>query len=302
MKSPIVMAVAAVLILGGGFFAYRMQQSTKTEYEHELGLDRIRREYLERSALAHQLSDPARYGDEQRALFKWYVGELTDHYNKFAEFKNYERFMDDLLEKQRKKRVKPAEFQQYEARYELVKDLWDRMGTGKYEPVYTAQDKGLRFDVWDVKAVPGDEPLVRVAFALYGAQRRWSEEKNERGRVRKLTVNADFQEVLFKGMDAADKLLGEASAKGVSFSVDDPERFIEEFPPSIVIGYYDLPRFPATVAKGEMTIKIGTRSVLTGENFAAVFVWRPEMTEEWKMDAGLEWKNAEERVVEPPEE
>src|SRR5690606_29030823 len=97
MNSPIVkLLIVVALVLGGGYFLRTEYLRQKAEHAHILDLERIRREYLERAPLARGMTDPQRYIDEQRSLWKWYFNELTEHYNQHPEFKNYERFMDDL--------------------------------------------------------------------------------------------------------------------------------------------------------------------------------------------------------------
>jgi hypothetical protein len=92
-------------------------------------------------------------------------------------------------------------------------------------------------------------------------------------------------------------------ATGEPFKIDNPERFIEEFPPDIVFGYYDLPKIPADVATAELTFDIGTRSVLTGEEIATKFVWKQQPAPaEWKLPAGAAWEGAQEQVREQPQD
>jgi hypothetical protein len=304
MNHPVVkLVVVLAVLLGGGFYAMRKVNTTKEEAEHKLGLERIRKEYLERAPMARLMAEPARYEDEQRAVWKWYFNELTDHYNRFPDRKNYERFLDELIEKKTKKKVKEQEFAQYEERYKLVKEYWELMEGGKYMPIFTALDKGLRFDVYEIRPIPDPrEPRVRLYFTIHGVQRKWNEEQTGAARIRKLTVNANYGDVQFKGVDEAGKPSVEFKASCEPFSVDNPERFIEEFPPGLVLGYYELPKIPALVAKAELAFEIGTRSVISGEEVMGKFVWNlAPLPSEWRLPASAGWDGAQEQVRGEPE-
>ena len=107
LNNPIVKIVAvAVVVLGGTGFGFSAFNKKNTELQHRMGLERIRREWLERQPFARTLSTPDKYRFEQAQLFKWYFSELTDHYNQFQGFKDYERFGDELEERKRAKKIK----------------------------------------------------------------------------------------------------------------------------------------------------------------------------------------------------
>lgn len=300
MNNPVAkLVVALVVLLGAAWFGVSKYNAKSEQYEHELGLERVRKEFLERAPFARLMAEPARYEDERRSLWKWYFDELTAHYNKFPDQKNYERFLDELIAKKQQRKLKEQEYKLYEERYELVKDYWDTMEAGKYMPVYTGLENGLRFDVYEIKPVPDPrEPRARLLFTLLGAQRKWNiEQSSGGGRIMKMSVNASFRELVFKGLDAEDKPVREMRASGDPFKIDYPERFIEEFPPGIVLGYYELPKIPSVVAKAEITFEIATRSVISGEEAVGKFVWKLDpVPSELKMPAGMVWEGAEEQI------
>lgn len=299
MNNPIVkLAIVLVILVGGGYFGLTNYRAKKTEYENKLGLERIRREWLERQPLARLMPDAEKYRFEQLQLFKWYFNELTEHYNKFQGLKNYERFSDDLELRKRQKKIKDNEYAPYAERYKLTFDLWEAMRTGKYETIFTAQDRGLRFDVYRQETA-GDK--LRLYYALYGTQRKWTADTTSGPKILKLTVNANFHSLSFSGLDADGKEIRKFDATGEPYKIDNPERFIEEFPPGIVFGYYDLPKIPSEVITAELTFDIATRSVLSGEEVPAKFVWKQPLPADWK---GGNWGDAQEQVREeapPPE-
>ena len=300
MNNPIVKLIAVLVVLvGGGFFGLTTYRKKSTEYENRLDLDRIRREWLERQPLARQLDAPDKYRFEQQQLFKWYFNELTEHYNKFQGLKDYERVGNDLEDKKRTKKMKDAEYALLSERYKGTKDFWELAKANKYDPVFTAVDKGLRFDIYKVESIADPkEPKLRLSYALWGAQRKWSVDSSGGGKVMKLNVNAAFHELSVVGLDGDGKEITRMTAAGDPYKIDNPERFIEEFPPGIVFGSYDLPKIPSNVITVEVTWDIGTRSVLTGEEVSGKFVWKQPLPSEWK---GGDWADAKEQIREEPE-
>jgi hypothetical protein len=70
MNNPIVkLIVVVVIIAGGGLYGLTTYRKAKTEYEHKLDLERIRREWLEREPLARLLPAPDKYRFEMQQLF-----------------------------------------------------------------------------------------------------------------------------------------------------------------------------------------------------------------------------------------
>ncbi|MBI5548048.1 MAG: hypothetical protein HY901_29560 [Deltaproteobacteria bacterium] len=303
MNNPIVkLAIVVVVVLGGSWFGLSSWKKKSADYEHRLDLDRIRKEYIERAPLARLIPEPDKLRFEQAALLKWYFNELNEHYNKFQGLKNYERFGDDLEARKRAKKIKEGEFAQYQERYQATHDLWELMRTNKYDPVFIGTDRGLRFDIYEVKTTPDPkEPKLRLAFALYGAQRKWSIDSTAGARIMKLNVNANFHELVVSGLDADGKEIRKMSASGDPNKIENPERFVEEFPPGVVFGFYEIPKIPAEVVTIEMTFEIGTRSVITGEEIPAKFVWKQALPAEWKLPAGAGWEGAQEQVREEVE-
>ncbi len=304
MNNPLIkLLVVALVVAGGAGFGYSRMKAAELESKHQIELEKLRREFVDREAFARSIADSTKYADEQRALFKWYFAELTSHYNRYPKYKNYDRFLDDLKARHKSKKVKDGEFGQWEERFKLTRDFFDKVGAGKYEPRFTAVDKGLRFDIYDIQSVPDPkEPKVRLSFALYGAQRKWSEDTSSGSKVSKLTVNANFRDMVFKGLDGQDKEVLQLTASGDPFKIDNPERLVEEFPPHVVLGYYEVPKIPSQAAKVEITFGISTRSVLSGEEAAGEFVWKMPTPDDFKLPAGAAWEGAQEKEREAPEE
>jgi hypothetical protein len=69
--------------------------------------------------------------------------------------------------------------------WEWEKAMFDRMRTGKYAPVLTGTDKGLRLDVVSADVVMvGNKPKIRFPMVLWGAQRETREDERTGSQAR----------------------------------------------------------------------------------------------------------------------
>lgn len=281
--------VVIAVLLGGGYFAMRAWREKSTDFDHRSDLDRIRKEYFERAAWVRAVPVAASYRDEMRGLLRWYFQELTDHYNKFPAYKNYARAMDELNQKLRQRRIREDEHKLKQEFYEYARAGFDAMREGRYDPMLTAGDKSLRLDVLDVRR---EGVKLRMELALWGAQRRWNEQSEAGVKVRKMQVNAQFQELGFRFLDVKGKITHEMNASGEpELKVEHPERWIDEFPPQVVLGYYTLDPFPAGVDKVEMTVAVLSRSP-TGEEILGRFQWEFPVKEAMRLRPGETWEGA----------
>src|SRR5260370_37641028 len=97
-------------------------------------------------------------------------------------------------------------------------------------------------------------------------------------------------------LDSQGRLIGELNAAGdPSMKVDFPERFIQEFPPQIVLGYYPVDRIPAEVKKIEMIFTVASRSPFGGEALDS-YRWQLEAPAYWKLAPGQDSECAEESI------
>ncbi|MCP3105218.1 hypothetical protein LZ198_40750 [Myxococcus sp. K15C18031901] len=287
----VIVLVAGVLL--GAIMSYRSASARTREAQREADIQRIHAEYLERVGWMRANPDEATYRDELKSFFKNYFEQVDDHLKTFNGNKNFDGYLAEL--EKRADSGKDERAGDRKAFYEYTRKLFDSMREGRYRPVWTATDKGMRLDVVtsDVVMVMG-KPQVRLQLVLWGAQRYLKDE----GKVRKMMTSASFDTV-WKLTDAKGKLLGEMRGADPSMKIDHPERFIAEFPPQMVLGHYDLDMMPSEVAKLEMTINVSSRAT-SGGDAAAHYVWKLDVPSEWKLGAGETWEGATQE--ERPEE
>ncbi|WP_309243055.1 hypothetical protein [Hyalangium versicolor] len=280
-----------LVVVAGVFIAsilfYRRLSAQTQEAQAEADMARIQKDYLERVGWLRTNPDEASYKEEVGPFFKAYFEQVDAHLDKFKGNKDFDSYIQEVEHKAES--GKDDKLAERKATYEYTRKVFDAFRKGRYEPVWTSTDKGMRLDVVssDVVMVKGT-PQVRLQLALWGAQR----ELKEDGKVKKMVTSATF-ETAWKLTDAKGKLLGEMRGADPASKIDFPERYIAEFPPQMVLGHYDMDLVPSEVTKMEITFKVSSRSA-SGGTAAATYLWKLDVPSEWKLGAGEKWEGATE--------
>ncbi|RKH59207.1 hypothetical protein [Corallococcus llansteffanensis] len=296
MKRYFGFIVLIALVIVAAVTSYRTSAARTKEAEREADFRRVQSVYLERVGWMRTNPDEASYRDELKPFFKTYFDDVDEHLTRFDGNKKFDGYLAELEKRAESGgEKKDARAGDRKAFYEYARKQFDNLREGRYRPIWTATDKGMRLDVVssDVVMVMG-KPQVRLQLALWGAQRT---EKDE-GKVKKMVTSASF-ETVWKLTDAKGKLLGEMRGGDPSMKIDYPERLIPEFPPQMVLGHYDLDLLPADVAKLETTINISSHAA-SGGNANATYTWKLDVPSEWKLGANETWEGATQE--ERPEE
>lgn len=282
-----VLVVVAGVFVASGIFYKRLSAQT-VEAQNEADMARIQKDYLERVGWMRTNPDEASYKEEVGPFFKAYFEQVDAHLDKFKGNKEFDSYIQEVEKKA--EGGKDDQLAARKATYEYTRKVFDAFRKAKYQPVWTATDKGMRLDVVssDVVMVKG-QPQVRFQLALWGAQR----ELKEDGKLKKMVTSATF-EAAWKLTDAKGKLLGEMHGADPSNKIDYPERYIAEFPPQMVLGHYDMDLVPNDVAKMEISFKVNSRSA-SGGTASAAYLWKLDsVPSEWKLGAGQKWEGATE--------
>jgi len=287
----VIVLIAGLLL--ASVMSYRNASAKAKEAQQQADAQRIQAEYLERVGWMRVNPSDTAYREELKPFFRAYFEQVDTHLTQFGGNKQFDGYLEEL--EKRSESGKDERAGDKKAFYEYTRKQFDSMREGKYSPVWTATDKGMRLDVVssDVVMVMG-RPQVRLQLALWGAQRSVKDE----GKVKKMLTSASFA-TMWKLTDAKGKLLGEMRGGDPAMKVDFPERYIPQFPPQMVLGHYDLDLMPSEVSNMEMTITVSSRS-MSGGDAAATYVWKLDVPSDWKLGAGETWEGATQE--ERPEE
>jgi hypothetical protein len=285
-------AFATAVVIGTSRY-----KTKSVEAERDLNLSRIQKDYLERAGWIRSIPEEKAYKEEVNAFLRWYFRELSDHMAKFHANKKFDDYLNDLS----KRAENQKEYAEKKAYFDYTKKFFEELRTGGYSPVFSGTDKGIRLDVTSASVQNDqDKPRIKLALALWGAQRELRDESTMANGItaaikKKMVTSASFN-VTWKLHDDKGKLIGEMTAQGdPMMKVDYPEKYIAQFPPQMVLGYYLMDLVPADVAKIEILFNITSRSPTGGEALAN-FDWKLDAPQEWKLKPGEKWEGAEESV------
>ncbi|MBN9684969.1 MULTISPECIES: hypothetical protein [unclassified Corallococcus] len=296
MKRYFGIIIVIALVIIAAVASHRTASARATQAERDADFRRIQAVYLERVGWMRTNPDEASYKDELKSFFKGYFDDVDAHLDRFHGNKKFDNYLAELEQREAsggdKKDNRAGDRKAF---YDYARKQFDALKDGRYRPVMSATDKGMRLDIVsnDVVMVMG-KPQIRLQLVLWGAQRV---EKDE-GKLKKMVTSASFDTV-WKLTDAKGKLLGEMRGADPSMKIDYPERLIAEFPPQMVLGHYDLDLLPAEVAKLEMTINVASHAA-SGGNANATYAWKLDVPSEWKLGANETWEGATQE--ERPEE
>jgi hypothetical protein len=281
--------IAGVLILfavarvagGGEAEAYRVER------------DGLRREVIERAAVARGLSGPAG-AEEAQAVVRWWFDASTALRNRFPR----QGAPAAAAAKERPQKAKAGDAEEAFRAYAAERSEALRAG---YAPVLSAAEQGLRLDLLAVR--PGEHPEtrergLRVDFALWGAPRRVEREGEGARAARRVVVPVAFRQLAFRFVDAGGKTYGEMTGSGEPYlALKDPERFPGDLPPGVVLGTWWVEPFPREAARVEISVAAQVQG-LTSAALTPAFRWEVPVPEEWKLKPGEAFR-AETREVAP---
>lgn len=281
---PLVVAAAAAVAL---FSTWRSRSDAA---DARLERAQLKREFLERSAVSRQVSadQPKEWHGEARALLRWYFDELAASRNRHP---GVARRAAETARpaKGKEEEAARAEWQGYaEGRLALLRD-------GKYEPLWSLADRGLRLDILafaPAKNPEGGDRALRIDFALWGVPRRVEKETvpGTTRTVTKVVVPVAFRQIAFQFLDDKGKLYGEMTGPGEPYmKLADPERFSEDFPPGILFGTWYVDAFPREAAKAVLSLGTEARGQ-SGADVSASYKLEFPVAEAWKLGQGEAFK------------
>ncbi|HET9036000.1 MAG TPA: hypothetical protein VFN45_07335, partial [Myxococcaceae bacterium] len=202
------LAIVLLVVIAGftatGIVGYRRATEAQAQAAKEIAALRLRTEALERAGWIRSNPDSESYKNDIKGYLRWYFEQVSAQHAKFGGNPAYDDYLKDVDRKA--KAAAEAELPQLpdgrprgpmanpvnrKAFWEWEKAMFDRMRTGKYAPVLTGTDKGLRLDIVSADVVMvGNKPKIRFPLVLWGAQRETRED--ERSGVKRVLTWAEF--------------------------------------------------------------------------------------------------------------
>lgn len=301
MKRLLLVALPAGLAMLGAILLLNAWRARGDAFEARLERARLKREFAERSALARAL--PAQPLDDWRAesasLLRWYVEGVTAIRNRHPGEPPRPTALEAAEGEKKvaeKDRATLRDFQKYaDERYELLRGA-------RYAPLASAVADGLRLDLLAVQPGPSPEgggAGLRVDFALWGAPKLLEREAAGEKSTARTVVPVALKQLSIKLLDERGKLFGGMAGGGEPHQkLADGERFVEDFPPSILFGTYWLELLPREPTTLEFELAVSIRGAGGRERPALLGLSLP-IEEAWRLPPGVDFKGEVRLAPEP---
>lgn len=303
MRKVLLVAIPLALALIGGLMLVSHLRLRDDVAESRVERIRLKREFDERAALLRAL--PAEAGqewrDEANVLLRGFFQAVADVRNRFPRTPPAPSALEAAQAERKgelpeKERALVEDFQKFaESRLTLLSG-------GAYAPLASTPGGGLRLDV--VAVEPGVSPAggagLRIDFALWGVPRILERERTKTGAVTRTVVPVALKALNFRFLDADGKLYAEMNGPGEAYQkLVDPERFIPDFPPGILMGTWWVELLPREAVTMEVRLDVDQRQPSGAVKPVALGFQLP-VQEPWRIPPGTEYQ-AQIRVA-PPEE
>jgi hypothetical protein len=255
-----------------------------------------RKTFADKARAAVRDEDEAAYMRNIRASIQSYDEELKKKvYAKSPDARDpsaYKKKVDDQF---KKGEIKEGQQKSMMEGYQIVKEAYDTLMAGNWKPVLTAHGKGdTRLDIYEVRKAKDDEgrPVLEGRFFFWGVEdatrmswghlglRYWKIEKEE---AKKGKAKAGEGEDVEKVLGKAD---GEAQPHII---IQNPNKYIAEFPSYVSVGYMWLPVMPHEAKS--VDIEIGYVAKTLGGDFDSALKWEKfKIPDAWKLGEGEQWE------------
>lgn len=306
MNPVIRILLLAVVVVVAGIFMVSNYSGKMDAYEFQSEVQRLKQEFIERGSFARHLGEGRSkdWRDESRALIRWYFDELNGAYNRHPDQRKRVTGLEALKRDKEKGKIKDADWSSYEEWYKLTEQAFTTLKDGKYDFVFGGSAEGLRLDVMSVTGATNPttkEKALKVDFAVWGAPRRIEKEQVSGSSkiVTRIIVPITFKQIGFRFIDDKGSIAAEMSGGAEPYQkIQDPERWVEDFPPGILFGTWYFDVFPHEAVKAEVNLEIDGRGQ-AGSDIPANFKWELPLKDDWKLREGEVFKA---ETMEMPEE
>ena len=280
MKGIVGWFVGLVLIGGSAFGGLQAYKSASGELAYHKTLSEEKIAFAQKSAGVVLLDDET-YAKEIGILLTKYFNDLRSLDKAHPGLQDFEREYARGAEEVAANRMSESQKMMRDERVKISLDLLNLMRSGQYRPIYTSQEKGFRFDIFDMGVVQGEggQPAIRAKFVQWGAF----------GPINYNTITGTFGVEIEEGKPVEiPQIVGDGQPPTLNF---DPSDWVAEFFPGIQTGYYEFPLFPPQAKSIDLEFgydirTIGGTAVPVMINFKQIAI-----PDAWKV--GGDWKAKE---------
>lgn len=294
MKRFLASVVVLALVGAVAAFAFMSFKSRLTEERLLVKKAAIDLAFLGKSSFTRMVPGDD-YGDDASVLFSGYARDMDKIYNdpEFAPLRDDDKVRKIYQQAHKDGRKDDNTLKQVNERIDYTQAAYKELTGGSYHPVATGQMNGLRVDLYSFKksAVDGQDRL-QVKILVYSGD----PEAVSFGSIQMKLAIKSMVEKKVHGKIVQEEQLKLAKVEGggsPNTLIKNPRKWMADFPPGLMIGYYDFPLFPPTSSDLALTINFGTRTV--GGNTMQSEIAFPAIAIDpsWKLPAGASWEAEE---------
>lgn len=282
------------ILIGGGMYLYGEKTKQETEARIADSLADARRTFADKARSAANSDDDEDYQRSIQASLKAYDDELKKTvYKDEPEWRDPGAFKARVEREFEEKKLNEAQRKSMLEGYEIVRDAYDTLMAGNWTPVLTQKGAGdTRFDMYAIERIRDDQgnPVLEAKVLFWGiedntrvnwgslALRYWHKQMKmvKKGRRK---VEEEVEEVLGK----AD---GDATPR---FILQDPKKYIGEFPSFVSVGRIWLPVMPRE--SHLMDIEYSYTAKKGGGAHETFLKWEKlPIPSKWQLGEGEDWE------------
>lgn len=303
MKNFFSLFVIAAIIVGGGWYLYDQKKTQDDQAAIEKRLRDARRSFAERARGAVTEEETDDYLRQIRAALSAYEQELKNTvYADRPDWFDVEAKKNEMQALFEKGEISEAQHRGMMKRYALVREAYDTLMAGTWEPDLTKIGAGeTRLDIFDVKRIrdPDGNPVLEARFFLWGVEPNtrlswgnlaleyWvAEEPDRKVKRRRRREGIRDPEALNAPVY---KPLGRAEGTASPIVVDqEPSETIAEFPSYVTIGTLWFPQVPKEAKLMDLRYEYAARK--GGSLYESRLAWeKMEIPSNWRLAEGEQW-------------
>jgi type II secretory pathway pseudopilin PulG len=288
-----VIIIFGILLVGGGFlWLKKSDEEAKVKRADDLAA--ARKTFADKARAAAREEDEAGYMRGIRTALQSYDEDLKKRvYSKAPEARDAAAYKKKVDEQFQKGEIKEAQQKSMLEGYAIVKEAYDTIMTGNWKPVLTAKGKGdTRLDIFDVKRAKDDEgqPVLEGRFFFWGVEdatrMSWGHLSIRYWKVAKEEVKKGKE----KSEEEVEKVLGKSEGESQPhIIIQNPNKYIAEFPSYVSVGYMWLPVMPHDAKSVDIEMNYVAKT-LGGDFDSQLKFEKLRIPESWKLGEGETWE------------
>ncbi len=235
------------------------------------------------------------YGDDASVLFSGYARDMDRIYNdpEFAPLRDDDKVRKIYQQAHKDGKKDDKTLKLVNERIDYTQAVYKELTGGSYHPVATGLVNGLRVDLYSfAKAAVDGQDRLKVKILVYSGD----PDAVSFGSIEMKLAIKSMVEKKVRGKIVQEEQLKLAKVEGggtPNLLIKNPRKWMPDFMPGLMIGFYDFPLYPPTSSELALTMGFGVRTVggnsMQGEiKFPAIAI-----DPSWKLPAGASWEAEE---------